>query len=294
MSRALHVPIAVLAVVWLAAVPARADSTKAQCVASNASAQDLRRDGKLALAREQLRACADPTCPSIVREDCTKLMSEVDNAQPTVRFDVKDALGGPVGRVDVRVDGRPIEGDLLGSPVPLDPGARVITVTAGGHAPFAQTVVVVEGEKARRIAIVLPASVAASPATAGGPPPSITARSGMAAQKAVGLVGGGIGIAGLVVGGIFGARALSDKSAQTTACNASPCIGDARTRALADHSSAGIDGTISTVGFVAGGALLAGGLALFFTSRTTERAPAITLLPRLGPHGGELSLGGSF
>jgi hypothetical protein len=283
-----------LAVVCLAVAPARADSTKAQCIASNASAQDLRRDGKLALAREQLRACAAPACPSIVREDCTKLMSEVETAQPTVHFDVKDAAGGPVGRVDVRVDGRPVEGDPLGTAVPLDPGSRVITVTAADHAPFAATVVVVEGEKARQIAIVLQPAVVVSAARIGEAPPPIAAHSGMAAQKAAGLVGGGVGVAGLVVGGIFGALALSDKSAQTAACNASPCTGDARARALDDHSSARSDGTVSTIGFVAGGALLAGGLALFFTAHTRERASTITLLPGLAPHGGELTLGGTF
>jgi hypothetical protein len=100
---------------------ARADMTKAQCVDANVSAQDLRRDGKLSAAREQLVKCAERSCPALVRDDCTRRLDEVDKAEPTIAFEVK-AAGADVFAVTVTVDGKPWTDTLEGKPIPADPG----------------------------------------------------------------------------------------------------------------------------------------------------------------------------
>jgi hypothetical protein len=46
-----------------ASAPALADVTKDSCIEANGKAQDLRRTGKLSVARAQLRICADASLP---------------------------------------------------------------------------------------------------------------------------------------------------------------------------------------------------------------------------------------
>jgi hypothetical protein len=94
-----------VAALWPA--PARADTTKAQCIEANTKGQDLRRDGKLSMARDQFRVCADPSCPTIVRVDCTKRLDELEGAQPTIIFDARDGSGHDLSAVAVTVDDRP-------------------------------------------------------------------------------------------------------------------------------------------------------------------------------------------
>jgi hypothetical protein len=56
------------------------------------------------------------------------------------------------------------------------------------------------------------------------------------------------------------------------------------------------DGTISTVAFIAGGALLVGGAVLFFTAHPSSQQPATGVLftPSVGPGGGGVLLTGAF
>src|SRR3954467_7734926 len=79
------------AMVTFATLRANADLPKAQCVAAHTNGQSLRRQGKLAEARDQLRMCSDPKCP--MSTDCIRRLDELENAQPTVVFDVKDSSG---------------------------------------------------------------------------------------------------------------------------------------------------------------------------------------------------------
>ncbi len=102
----------------LAPTVARADMTKDQCIDANGKGQVLRRDGKLAAAREQLRSCADPSCPAMVRDDCNKRLDSLEAAQPSMVFDVKDAAGADVINVVVTVDGQKLTDHLDGRYAP--------------------------------------------------------------------------------------------------------------------------------------------------------------------------------
>ena len=161
-------------------------------------------------------------------------------------------------------------------------------------------VLIKEGDKERRERIVIgPALV---PAVT--PPPSESAPSsppgassvGMSTQKLLGLVAGGVGVAGLALGTVFGVMTLSEASQQQTDCaSATNCMH--YPQAASDHSTGATDRTISTVGFIAGGLLLAGGAVLFFTAgHPSERAAATGLLvvPSVVPGGGEMLLKGDF
>jgi hypothetical protein len=283
--------------------PALAQVTKDQCIDANGRAQHLRAEGKLTEAREQLRTCANPACPAIVRGDCTKRFDDLETAQPTIAFEVKDGAGADVVAVKVTVDGKPLADRLDGTALAVDPGQHVFTFDMAGQAPVTRTLVLTEGVKGRRERIVLgpapvpvpeppPALPASPPASDLAPPGS---GGGMGTQKLLGLVAGGVGVAGLAVGGVFGAMTLSEKSQQQSACG-SPCSPASHTQAVNDHSTGMTDGTIATVGFIAGGAFLVGGAVLFFTAHPTTQQPATgtLLVPSVGPGGGGVLLRGEF
>jgi len=288
---------------------AAADVTKAACVTANASAQDLRRDGKLAEAREQLRICNDPSCPAIVRTDCTKRLDELEAAQPTVVFDAKDGAGSDLTAVKVTVDGKVLAERLGGSALAVNPGEHTFTFEVAGQPPVSRHLVLREGEKERHEQLVFGAAASASPsaypppASAGALPvtplevaPATATKGGMGGQKTLGLVVGGVGVAGLVVGGIFGVLTASAISAQKNDCaSATSCSNYAQ--AQSDHSTWSTDGTISTVAFIAGGALVAGGAVLFFTAKPAAEQPAATALvvtPSVGPGSAGMLLKGAF
>jgi hypothetical protein len=105
------------------------------------------------------------------------------------------------------------------------------------------------------------------------------------------------GLGGLITGIATGALAMSAwKSSQGECGSTASCPQHAQ--AVTDHDSALTKATISTVGFVAGGVLIAGGVTMFVLGgKPTGAAPATTglvLLPTLGPRAAALSISGGF
>ena len=303
-SRAPFLTASLAVTVALSTTSALADVTKSQCIDANGKGQELRRDGKLSAAREQFRSCADASCPSILRDDCTRRLDELDRAQPAIVFDAKDGAGRDVVHVKVTVDDHPLADKLDGTPLQVNPGEHVFVFTVADQPPVTQTFVLKEGDKERRERIVLGQAVLAGAAPSPGQsassaapqPGSETSGGGMGTQKILGLVAGGLGVAGVAVGSIFGAMTLSQVSQQQTDC-ASTTKCSNPSQAASDHSNATMDRTISIVGFVAGGVLLAGGAALFFTARSTSEAPPaarLLVVTSVGPGGGGISLSGRF
>jgi hypothetical protein len=137
---------------------APAETTKQQCIDANVKGQDLRRDGKLAAAREQLQACAAPSCPALIRDDCARRLDDVNKLQPTIVFVAKDGVGQDVAGVTVAVDGKPQRGTLDGTELQVDPGAHVFKFTAPGKPPIDRTFVLALGEKDRREQLVVDAT----------------------------------------------------------------------------------------------------------------------------------------
>src|SRR4051794_29874474 len=74
---------------------ARADDRHG-CAAAAERAQALRGSAKLRAALTELLACSQPRCPAIVREDCVKWVSEVQEQMPTIVVRAHDARGRDV------------------------------------------------------------------------------------------------------------------------------------------------------------------------------------------------------
>jgi hypothetical protein len=262
------------------ATAAGANSSKQRCVDDNAAAQDLRRSGKFAAASERLRRCATPSCPTIVRDDCARRLDDLERVQPSVVFDVRDPSGGDVVAVRIRVDGTVLTARLEGTPLEVDPGPHVFTFEVSGQPVVTKDLVVREGEVGRHERVVVGQAQTLSSGSSGSAASGLTSElpreaqaRGPNARHVVGLSLAGAGAVSAVVGVVFGLAASSAWSEAKRLCGgaASSC-GDAPA-AERYHSRAQTDATLSTVAFVAGGALLAGGAFLYFTGADSPAPP---------------------
>lgn len=269
--------LAGVAVALLASSPARAAGvTKEQCADADQQAQDLRRDGKFSAARSRLQLCSDPVCPGIVRDDCVQRLDELDRAQPTVVFDAKDGDGRDVVAVRVTIDGQPLAEKLEGRALRVDPGSHTFTFTSAGKPPVTETFVLDEGEKERRERIVI--GTASPPPAASAPSPAAPPASGWTPAQWIGVGLAGAGVVGLGVGSAFGLMTGSAWSNAKSACGGDTAHCLDVSSANADRSTALSDSTLSAVGFVAGGVLLAGGAVLFLTGGRHHEASGATLV----------------
>jgi len=298
-----HVSACGLAALVLVAIPGRAAPTKEQCIDANSQAQKLRRESKLTAARQQLLGCSDPTCPAMVRGDCATRLDEVQKAQPTLVLDVKSRAGEDLTDVKVTVDGAPFDVKLDGTAVAMDPGPHTLTFQAEGFEPVTKSLVLKEAEKDRRERIVLRRvpKVAPEPTPTGSAgalpdePPVLEPAQGLGTQRWLGVVVGGVGLAGVAVGSAFGLKAASEWSAQQSACG-SPSSCPDHEGAVTHHSNLTTDATISTWAFIGGGALVASGALLFLTapSRYKPLSSGFVIVPGAGPRSVALELSARF
>jgi hypothetical protein len=305
------VAIAAGLAIGFAATAAPADVTTSQCVDANSKGQQLRREGKLRATHAQFLSCTDPACPRLVRDDCARRLDEVDSAQPTIAFEVKDASGADVYAVKVTMDGEPWAESLEGEAVAVDPGKHSFVFDIKGVSSTVRTVVVTEGEKGRRELVVLkdsltpPAgpSTPGAPASSSGAPPSVGTSAdrparALGVQRIAGLATAAAGVVGLGLGAAFGILTTSEWASAKSACGdkIAQCPVANVASAQSHRSTALGDATVSTVGFAAGGVLLAAGAVLFFTGRPapTPSAAHLEALPILGPGQAGLAVLGTF
>jgi hypothetical protein len=290
----------VAALIGAVSLPARADV--AACVKANAHAQALFRDGKLAAARAELMTCGNPACPELVRDDCAQRLDEVERAQPTVLFDARDGDGHDLVAVRVTMDGQPLTDRLEGKVLRVDPGAHTFTFTVEGQPTVTQTFVLKEGERDRRERIVIgqptaptPAATTPAPSSSMSTTPAETPSTGLGSKRIIGLGLAGAGVVGLGVGTAFGLMASSAWSSAKSACGGDVGHCNNVSSATSYKNTTNTDGTISTVGFVAGGALLAVGGVLFLLGGHREASTTgVTVVPAIGQTQQGLLIHGTF
>jgi hypothetical protein len=198
------------------------------------------------------------------------------------------AISGDDGdaHLEIRRDGVALQEAELGAPIPVDPGEHVIEAAAPGRRPWSSKVQVT-GDAAKVSVEVPPLQatgggsapldarpVATTPAT------TTAARSERqpgSAQRVTALVLGGAGVVGVGLGAFFGLQASRKWSDAKGECADYPYGCSARAADL--RSSAHSAGALSTIAFVAGGALLATGVVLYVTAPTNEARVALGVGP---------------
>ena len=168
----------------------------------------------------------------------------------------------------VHLVGVPLATPTLGAPRLVDPGTHLVRAAAAGFTPVEQSFTAVERTASRVELRLLPTAGNATAA-----PAPVAPRRTTSPLKHLGGTALGLGILGLVAGGITGGLAVSKHSQLKDACPGDRCptnVSSVKDALDAYHTF----GTLSTVGFVVGGLLTAGGVTLLALAPSS--APADT------------------
>jgi hypothetical protein len=264
----------------LASIPSVAAAQDADaCINANESAVTLRKAHKLIDERAALSACAASSCPEAVRASCQQRLAQLNQAIPSIIFIVKDGEGHDLSGVKLTIDGA-LKGDRLdGSSISLDAGDHEFRFEVPGQAPVVRHFVLHEKEQNRSETVVIGA--ASAPQRASTASPSESAGGTGRTQRTIGVVVGGVGLAGLAVGGLFGAFSLSAHNGYQRYCGASANLpnGVCTQDGVNGERDAATKGTISTLAFIAGGALVLVGTALFILAPSADGSAQIAIGP---------------
>jgi hypothetical protein len=213
----------------------------------------------------------------------------------------------------IKVDSAPLSDAAWGSSAPINPGNHSIEATALGYKAWSKTVTieptpgdveiivpkldaeVIEKpvEKPIEKPVEKPALVSEKPAPDIPPPPK---GSSFNTPLWLGVAAGGVGLAGMIVGSIYGARTLDLRDAGNAECGPPPDETYCTKKGLELQAQAASTAPISTVGFVAGGVGLGAGAVLILMGlRQPPPAPSRAwVLPRIERTGGVVWVGMSF
>ena len=200
--------------------------------------------------------------------------------------------------LSVRIDGNPIPPSDWARKIPVDPGKHLMAARAPKRIGWVNSISPVEG---KLTTVIVPALGDGTLPPLPPPPPLVKApppvEPGLSTPRIAALAAGGVGVVGLVVGAVFGVRAGSQWSSAQALC-ADPVKGETCSRAgIQLGKDAGGSATLSTVGFVVGGAALLTGTILWFRfapPRPLAMASSLALAPSFGPGGVGARLEGSF
>jgi len=262
-------------------------------------------------AADAAMAAKDPQRARTGRERSQRLEPVLSRLTIQVAPETQHLPGLTVDRRD-----KPVQPALFNVAVPTDPGEYTVTASAPGYEPMTLTITV--PERAGRVSITIPAlrksaepdkggtatpPAGPPPGTVGmGKPPGPADTSGAAvnlsttpserhssSQRTMGLVVGAAGVVGVGVGTYFGLRSFS-KWGDAQDCSSTSCSPADGTLLVDDAKNAA---TAANIAFGVGLVALAGGVVLYLTAPSVDRAAAHrTLHAKVGP--GSLVLGGSF
>ncbi len=194
--------------------PAEGDLEKKKaCVDHHEQAQLLKRSSKFVEARSALVACAQDTCPAVVRTDCVQWLGDLTAATPSVVFHVKVA-GVDASAVRVYADATLIATRLDGLAVELNPGLHTFRFESPAQEPVELPLLLVEGEKNRIVDVALGHAEAPAPAFAPAPPLPPTYRP----IPVLDFVFGGVAAAGVGAFAGFGIWGLNEKGSLENNC----------------------------------------------------------------------------
>jgi hypothetical protein len=204
--------------------------------------------------------------------------------------------------LEVALDGESVPDHLWGTRMPADPGDHELTAKAPGRVAWATKATVTSVPTTVRVPALTIGGAAvpalgpdgmlladAPPKSDGGEPRAPTSGVPWSRSTAhlAALVSGGLGVVALGIGTGFGIEAASKKSDYEQhetrgVCNDATCA--------AETQQAFAAATGSTVGFVAGGVLVAAGVVLWLTAP----GKGVAVTPVGGPQGLGASVVGSF
>jgi hypothetical protein len=270
--------------------------------------------GKLVEARETLRRVLalpqgpdDPEPFQEARSKARALDQRLQGRIGALHFVVTGVAASE--SLVVTVDGESVPVAALGLPFRVNPGRHVVVARAGGREAKNE----IDALESRTVKVELPLAApqapdvppvqlddaAAAPAPAAPPSEQAAAPAATSKVPVITYVAGGVGLAGVLVGGITGMMAVAHKNAAARDCVDGKCPPST----WDDLDSARSLAAVSTVGFVVGAVGLGVGTSFLLlhdepkAARAATRKPhlsQVSVVPDLGPRSASLSVSGRF
>ena len=239
--------------------------------------------GKLVEAQERyeqiVREGVDPKSPKSWARALTDAGSELAELKPRLAWITISVSGGDDAHVTI--DGAPVPPAAVGVRRAVNPGSRLVRVQAKGFLPQKKSLDLAEGAE-EAAAFNLEPDPDTQLANSVKDVPASTTTTAQASDPTLMYVAFGVSGAGLVLGGVTGALALSKRSALASECHSD---GVCPSSSSGDVKSYHSFGTLSGVGFALGVAGAGAGLALWYLNRTPSSSPStrgVVLHPYLG------------
>ncbi|WP_437496623.1 hypothetical protein [Sorangium sp. So ce1099] len=192
-----------------------------------------------------------------------------------------------------------------GSGIPVDPGTATVEARAPGRQPWSQQVTLEPGPSTARVTIPPLAGVAAPEPPSAAPPapprpapparPVAPAPEGAGSpMRALGFVAGGVGLAGIGVGAVFGVLTVQKAGDVEEGCSGNFRCSRADVEA---NESARTTAMVSNIAVGAGLLCLGAGVAMVLLSPSPEKAVAgerVWVAPSVASDGGRVVLGGQW
>ncbi|HWZ92331.1 MAG TPA: hypothetical protein VNW92_25880 [Polyangiaceae bacterium] len=271
-------------------------------------ARCFEKSGKTASAWSMFRDAAAAARDKGQAERERAAREEAKRLEPNVRRVVITVAAQPSSSaIELSLDGTKLPSSLWSVGVPVDPGTHTLSVSAPGKktwtgnfeankASSQVTVPVLEDapvEAPSGAAVpAVPPEPMAPKATAPTPlAPEPSASSPGHGQRLAAIVVGGVGIAGVAVGSIFGLMVKPEYNKSAPFCNGDHCSD----QGLSYRQSAFDKASISTIAFAVGGAGLVGGAVLWLSAPSNpEHNPGVALRAGVDPSGARIAVGGAF
>ncbi|XXY50448.1 hypothetical protein WME91_04790 [Sorangium sp. So ce269] len=192
-----------------------------------------------------------------------------------------------------------------GSGIPVDPGTATVEARAPGRQPWSQQVTLEPGPSTARVTIP-PLAGGAAPEPPGAAPPApprpapparpeAPAPQGAGSpMRALGFVAGGVGLAGIGVGAVFGVLTVQKAGDVEEGCSGNFRCSRADVEA---NESARTTAMVSNIAVGAGLLCLGAGVAMVLLSPSPEKAVAgerVWVAPSVASDGGRVVLGGQW
>ncbi len=219
----------------------------------------------------------------------------IASATPEIGIGIGIGIG-----IEVRRDGVVIDRSVLGAALPVDPGAHAITASAPGKEPWSGSVTVPPGPGTTTVSVPALVPVAAAPtaaatplASAVEPTPGPTPAPGWSTQRKVAIGVGAAGVAGIVVGSVFGAMTLSKTGSAKDHCSTEVTPPQCDPDGVKLYGDAKTTANVSNVAMAVGGAAVIGGVVLFLTAPSAKvQSARFKVVPLIGAGSGGIFVQG--
>jgi hypothetical protein len=199
----------------------------------------------------------------------------------------------------IKVDGGEVGRTPLPEGLELDAGAHVLSASAEGFQTWEQRLELAAGDRRNIDVVLLPGGPVAGPPGAATPPVDAAAgatKTPLLERRTVGYVLGGVGVAAIVVGGVFGVRAISKRNDSDAQCPANQCT----QRGVDLNEQAKTSALVADITIGVGLASAAAATYFLLTSRTSQSPPpvqaahGVRLLADIRPGQSGLALRGAW